>query len=202
MLALVTSLLQHYGYGAVALFMIAEGCGIPLPAETILVTAAAFASRGTLSLWGVIAAGTLGGIMGGSAGYAIGVTGGLPFLRKYGGRMHIGEERLDRARRFFATRGTTAAFLGRFVALLRMVVPMLAGITRMSFTRFSAYNAAGSLVAAGVYGGLGYEFGRDLPALESHLKLASLVVAGGVAIAGVVWWVRQRRAGHGAQPAG
>ena len=202
MLALVTSLLQHYGYGAVALFMIAEGCGVPLPAESILVTAAAFAARGTLSLWGVIAAGTLGGVVGGSAGYAIGVTGGLPFLHKYGGKMHIGEERLERARHFFATRGATAAFLGRFVALLRMVVPMLAGITQMSFPRFSIYNAAGSLVAACVYGGLGYEFGRDLPALEAHMKSASLVVAVVVAIAGGVWWLRERRARRGAQPAG
>ena len=198
MLALVTSLLQHYGYAAVALFMVAEGCGVPLPAETILVTAAAFASRGTLSLGGVIVAGTIGGIVGGSAGYGIGVKGGLPFLRRYGGRMHIGEERLDRARHFFATRGATATFLGRFVALLRMVVPMLAGVARMSFTRFSFYNAAGSAVAATVYGLLGYEFGRDLPALEAHLKLASLALALAAALAAGVWWLRRRRsAAHG-----
>lgn len=194
MLAFVTSLLQHYGYAAVALFMIAEGCGIPLPAETILVTAAAFAARGTLSLWGVIVAGTIGGIVGGSAGYGIGVKGGLPFLRRYGGKMHIGEERLDRARLFFASRGAAAAFLGRFVALLRMVVPMLAGVARMSFTRFSVYNAAGSAVAAAVYGLLGYEFGRDLPALEEHLKLATLALVVIGAVAGGVWWLRRRRA--------
>src|SRR5947209_10737605 len=77
-------LLHRFGYAAVALFMVSEGCGIPLPAETILVTAAAFASRGVLSIWWVGVAGAVGGIVGGSAGYGIRAWGGLALLRRFG----------------------------------------------------------------------------------------------------------------------
>jgi membrane protein DedA with SNARE-associated domain len=166
-------LLRHYGYAAVFLFMVAEGCGIPLPAETMLVSAAAFTSRGTLSLWGVGIAGALGGVVGGTAGYGIGAKGGLPFLRRYGSKVGLGEERLDRARDFFRRRGLWAAFLSRFIAFLRLAIPMLAGVTHMPFARFSAANAVGAVLSALLYCVLGYEFGRDLPALEHHLVLTS-----------------------------
>jgi membrane protein DedA with SNARE-associated domain len=190
MLHHLAGLLSHYGYLAVAAFMVAEGCGIPLPAETMLVTAAAFASRGKLSISGVVLAGALGGIIGGTMGYLIGARGGLPLLRRHGGRMGVDDAKLARAQDFFRRRGGSAAFLGRFVAFLRMIVPILAGVGGMPFGRFSAYNAAGAVVAALMYGMLGYEFGRDLPALEHHLTLATL---GLVALALVVMTVMWRR---------
>ena len=65
----LADLLGTYGYVIVALFLIAEGCGIPFPAETMLVTAAAVASHGTLSIWGIGVAAVIGGVVGGSAGY-------------------------------------------------------------------------------------------------------------------------------------
>ena len=193
MLHFLTTLIDHYGYAAVVLFMVAEGMGIPLPAETMLVTAAAFAGRGQLSIWGVLIAGTMGGIVGGVIGYAIGLKGGLPFIRRYGARFGMDEGRLDRAHAFFRDRGSSATFLGRFIALLRMIVPMLAGVARMPFARFSAYNAAGSLAAALLYGFLGYQFGRDLPSLEHHLKLVSVLALTTGAVGGAcLWWRRAR----------
>ena len=186
----LANLLSHYGYIAVAVFMIAEGCGIPLPAETMLVTAAAYAARGQLSAWGVVLAGGLGGIIGGSLGYLIGARGGLPFLRQYGRWIRVDDAKITRAQAFFRDRGGRAAFLGRFIALLRMIVPMLAGVTHMQLGRFSAYNAAGALVAALGYTFLGYQFGRDLPALEHHLKLATLALSFLALVAAGAVWVR------------
>lgn len=186
MLHHLAHLLNHYGYVAVAAFMIAEGCGIPLPAETMLVTAAAYAARGQLSAWGVMLAGTFGGIAGGSLGYLIGARGGLPLLRKYGGRVRVDDAKIARAQAFFRERGGSAAFLGRFIALLRMIVPMLAGVAHMPLVRFSAYNAAGALVASLGYTFLGYQFGRDLPALEHHLTLVTLGLAVAILVAGIM----------------
>jgi len=183
--------LHHFGYWAVALFMITEGCGIPVPAETMLVTAAAFASHGTLALWKVIVAGAVGGVIGGAAGYWIGAVGGVRFIRRYGGRVGITDARLDRARHFFRARGNGAVVLGRFVAFLRILVPMLAGVTHMPFGRFMLFNAIGSVATAVIYGVLGYEFGRDLHSLEHHLRLATLIALVLVAaVAGVVAWRR------------
>jgi membrane protein DedA with SNARE-associated domain len=189
----LSGLLVRYGYAVVALFMIAEGCGIPFPAETMLVTAAALASRGKLSLWGVGIAGALGGIVGGSAGYVIGAQGGLRLIRRYGARMHVDEPRLLRARKFFERRGLWAAFLCRFVGFLRIVVPMLAGVARMPISRFSAANAAGAIASAVAYCALGYLFGRDLPALEHHLTRVTLVIVALLAVWLVVTRLRARR---------
>ena len=190
MLHHLASLLTQYGYLTVVAFMIGEGCGIPVPAETMLVTAAAFAARGKLSLVGVVLAGAFGGVAGGSLGYLLGSRGGLPFLRRYGNRMGVGDAKLARAQDFFRRRGGSAAFLGRFVAFLRMVVPMLAGVGGMPLGRFSAFNAAGAIGASLAYGLLGYEFGRDLPALQHHLTRVTLGVLAVALVAFLVMWAR------------
>jgi membrane protein DedA with SNARE-associated domain len=189
----LAGLVGRYGYAMVALFMIAEGCGIPFPAETMLITAAATASRGTLSIWGVGIAASLGGIVGGSAGYGIGAKGGMRLLHRYGAKVHIDEDKLARSRAFFEKRGLWAAFFGRFVAFLRIVVPMLAGVGDMSFARFSVANAAGAIASAAAFSALGFYFGRDLPKLEHHLTRVSLVIAALLIVWFVVARVRQKR---------
>ena len=187
----LADLLGSYGYVIVALFLIAEGCGIPFPAETMLVTAAAVASRGALSIWGVAIAGVIGGVIGGMAGYLIGAQGGLRLLRRYGRKVHIDEARLTRSRKFFQRRGLWAVFVCRFIGWVRIIVPMLAGISHMPFARFAAANAAGSIASAAAYSALGYVFGRDLPALEHHLTEATLVGLGLI----VLWFVYTRLRG-------
>ncbi len=77
-------------------------------------------------------------------------------IRRFGPRFGLDQERMGRARAFFRDHGSRGAFLGRFLAFLRIIVPMLAGVTHMPFPRFSAYNAVGSTAAAAVYGCLGY----------------------------------------------
>jgi membrane protein DedA with SNARE-associated domain len=191
-------LIGRFGYLIVTLFLIAEGCGIPVPSATMMVTAAAVAGAGALSIWGVGIAGTIGGVLGGMAGYLIGAQGGLRLIRRYGAKLHMDQQRLTRTRRFFERRGLWAVFVSRFIGVVRIFVPMFAGIARMPFGRFSAANAAGSLGTAVVYCALGYLFGRDLPALEHHITEATLIAAALL----VVWFVYTRvRAGRAAQRA-
>jgi membrane protein DedA with SNARE-associated domain/predicted esterase len=197
----LTGLLAHYGALLVAVAMITEGCGIPVPAETVLVTAAALAARGKLSIWAVAAGGALGGIAGGHAGYVIGAKGGMRLVRRFGAKMRIDEAKLDRARKFFARRGGWAVFFCRFIGWVRIFVPMVAGVTHMPLARFAAANAAGAVVSAAAYAALGWFFGRDLPALEHHLTEATLVVVGLVVLWMVVRRIRARRRGAGSSAA-
>ena len=106
----VAELLGKYGYAVVALFFVAEGCGIPVPSATTLVTAAALASGWALSIWGVGIAGAVGAVVGGMAGDLIGAQGGVRLVRRYGKKLHIDQELLTRARRFFERRGLWAVF--------------------------------------------------------------------------------------------
>jgi membrane protein DedA with SNARE-associated domain len=189
----IADLLGRYGYAIVALFFVAEGCGIPAPAVTTMVIASALASRGTMSIWGVGVAGLVGGALGGMAGYVIGAQGGTRLLRKYGRKLHVDEQRLARAHRFFERRGLWAVFICRFIGFVRIVVPMFAGIAHMPLAKFSVANAAGAIVAAATYCTLGYVFGRDLPALEGHIAAATLVGVGLVVVWLVYTLVRSRR---------
>jgi len=183
----LTDLIARYGSFLVALAFILEGCGIPAPSATTLVTAAALAATGKLSIWAVAAGAAVGGIVGGSAGYFIGARGGMRLVRRFGKRMHIDDEKLGQARKFFAQRGAWAVFLSRFVGVVRMFMPMVAGVAHMPVARFSVANAAGSVGTAAGYAALGWFFGRDLPALQHHVTEATLA-----AVALVVAWMVMR----------
>ncbi len=166
-------------YGAAIIFLVAlvEGIGVPLPAETVLVSGAAFSAAGRLEIGWVVAAAVLGGALGSAIGYWIGLRGGEPFVRRFGARLRLGTEVLPRTRAFFDRYGPAAIVGCRFVAVLRSYVGLMAGVAHMPFRRFMAYNALGAVVWAGVFSGLGYGFGRTLPRVERGTAAAMLTVA-------------------------
>jgi membrane protein DedA with SNARE-associated domain len=159
-----------------------ESLGVPLPGEIALVTAAAYASSGHISIAIVIALAALGAIVGGVLGYWIGIKGGLPLVTRYGGYIGVRKSHVDRAHAFFERNGSKTILFGRFVAILRTWAAIVAGAAAMSFTKFFTYNTIGSIVWAIVFGLLGFYFGRDLPLLEKYISRVSF----GVLIVGVV----------------
>jgi membrane protein DedA with SNARE-associated domain len=159
-------LVATYGYLMVFLIVMAESAGIPLPGETSLLVAGAFAATGGLWLPGVIAAAALGAILGDTGGYWVGRTSGLRLLRKHGRLLRFDEQKLARAEEFFSRHGEKTVFLGRFVPVGRIFSAVLAGIGHMRYRRFLLWNAAGGVVWATLMGTLGYLFGRQLPLIE------------------------------------
>jgi membrane protein DedA with SNARE-associated domain/membrane-associated phospholipid phosphatase len=197
MLDVVSQWVAHYGYALVAVFLLVEGMGVPIPGETALVTAAAIAGRGTMSIVGVIIAGCIGTIAGGQAGYWIGLRGGTRVVAKYGRWFRLNDARLDRTHRFFAQHGGKTVLLGRFVAFLRSFVGIFAGVSEMPARTFATYNALGGAVWVATFSLLGYLFGRNLPRLVHYLGRVSLLLAILIAVvAGVVllwrWFERNR----------
>jgi membrane protein DedA with SNARE-associated domain len=172
----IQRLLETYGYLAVMLLVGLESLGIPLPGETALLTASAYAAAGHLSIAGVIAAAAVGAVLGDAGAYWIGRTGGLALVRRYGRLLRVDDAKLERAQKFFRRHGGKTVFFGRFVSLLRMLAALLAGVTRMPYGRFSLYNATGGLCWALLVGSLGYAFGRQLPQLEHAVGQAGVLV--------------------------
>jgi membrane protein DedA with SNARE-associated domain len=193
MLHLLTHLVEQYGYIAVVILVTVEGFGVPLPGETAVVTAAAFAANGSLSAMGVALAATIGTVLGGSGGYWIGRSGGRSLLTRYGHYVGLTDEKLTQAEQHFVHHGMKTVFFARFVALLRIVGGVLAGVSHMPFGRFSVMNLAGGALWAVTFTALGYLFGENIHLLERRLGLVSalLAIAAVVAI-GVI--VRRRRA--------
>ena len=183
----VTRLVESYGYAVVFLFVAIESLGIPLPGETVLVTAAALAALGHLSIWWVIAIAATGGIVGDATGYWIGRLGGLALLRRYGRVIHFDEDKLEKVHRFFSRHGSKAVFFGRFIALLRTWAALLAGTAQMPYRIFTLYNVLGGITWATLFGTLGYVFGRSLPLLEHYIGQASLAVVLLIALVVALW---------------
>jgi membrane protein DedA with SNARE-associated domain/membrane-associated phospholipid phosphatase len=201
MLDFLQRLLATYGYEVVAFVILAEGAGIPLPGETILLLAGAWAGAGNLDLRGVILAAALGAIAGDNLGYAIGRKGGRALLERYGHLFRLGPGYLQRAEEFYARHGTKTVFLARFVAILRTFSSLLAGANRMPYPRFVVWNAAGGALWAVVIGVLGSVFGSQWQRLAHWIGRAGLVLV--LVVAGILLFMTLRRrlaASGGAAP--
>lgn len=188
-------LIAQYGYAVVGLSVAGESLGLPLPGETVLLTAAAFAGRGHLSIAGVIVASAAGIICGGSGGYWVGHTAGQKVVVRYGRWAGLTPERLDRTREFFVRYGARAVMVGRFLPIVRTLASIVAGISDMPFPRFFIYNAIAGIVWSVLFGLLGFEFARDLSRIEDFTGEAGIValIVLGIALVGFLIWRHFRR---------
>ena len=204
--ATITGLLESYGYVFLFVLVGLESLGVPLPGETALVTAAAYAALGHLNIYAVVVTAAIAAIVGDNGGYWIGRRGGLALVRRWGRVLHINESHLERAHDFFQRHGGKTVFIGRFVALLRTWAAVLAGAANMRYGIFLVYNALGGVLWAVLFGVLGYVFGRNLPRLEQSIGQASLAVALLIALiialAIGMRWFRDNASGIAAHTAG
>jgi membrane protein DedA with SNARE-associated domain len=169
-------LVSAHGYWVVALIVGLESMGLPLPGETVLVLAAIYAAtEPSFNIWVVIAVAAFGAIVGDNAGYWLGLRYGYALLLRHGKRIGMFEARIKIGQYLFLKHGAKVVFLGRFVALLRILAAFLAGVNRMPWQTFLIANATGAVIWAAVFGIGGYSFGKLL--LQLHHALAPIVFA-------------------------
>jgi membrane protein DedA with SNARE-associated domain len=188
------ALLATYGYLAVFVFVGVESIGIPVPGETMLVTAAIYAgTTGRLSIFWVIVASSAGAIIGDNIGYVIGRTGGYRLLKRYGRYIRLEENRLRLGQYLFRRHGPKVVFFGRFISVLRIFAAFLAGVNHMHWRQFLIFNALGGIIWSTIYGMAAYLFGQQLVRLSGEVDLA-LAVIGIVIIIGAIVFLRRNEA--------
>jgi membrane protein DedA with SNARE-associated domain len=158
-----------------------ESLGVPLPGEIVLVSAALLSSRHALAVnpIGVGIAAVIGAVLGDSTGYAIGRRLGLPLFDRLGRRFpnHFGPGHVMFAERLFERWGARAVFLGRFIALLRILAGPLAGALKMRYPRFLMANVAGGICWAGGTTALVYYAGVAAERWLTRFSWIALVAA-------------------------
>jgi membrane protein DedA with SNARE-associated domain len=180
-----------YGYLAVLLFVGIESIGIPLPGETMLITAAIYAgATHRLSIGLVIAAAAVGAIVGDNIGYALGHWGGYRLLVRYGRYVSLDQAKVKVGRYVFLRYGAVVVFFGRFVSILRTYAAFLAGTTRMPWVRFLAANAAGGIAWSALYGTGAYWLGNQVEQLS---RPVAIVFGVGAALAILLFLLVVRR---------
>lgn len=179
----MTHLIDTYGYWAVAILVLSESLGIPLPGETAVIVAGAYAGHShKLSAWVIFLVAAASAVLGGNIGYFLGQWGGYRLVRRWGHKVRLDAKKLRITRYLFDTYGPMVVFLGRFVSILRTYAAFLAGTSRMRYVRFTIANTAGGIVWAAVYTSLSYLAGNTLRRISGTLDVA----LAGVAVAVVV----------------
>jgi membrane protein DedA with SNARE-associated domain len=171
-------LIATHGYWAIALIVGLESMGLPMPGETILVLAAIYAAADpALNIWFVIAAATLGSIIGDNTGYWIGKHYAYRLLVRYGKHIGMSVARIKVGQYLFRQHGGKVVFFGRFVALLRILAAFLAGMNNMPWRAFLIANAAGAVLWANAFGLGGFLFGKILLQLHHAIAIPVFVAA-------------------------
>jgi membrane protein DedA with SNARE-associated domain len=208
----VTAAVGDYGLYAVFGLMLVDAV-LPAASELVMVyggalAAGAFAGHG-VTLFGhtldeglpaylaIALAGTVGYTLGSIIGWAIGLYGGRPYLERHGRWLHLDEQKLDRAERWFERWEDWAVFLGRLTPVVRSFVSVPAGVMEVPFVRYTVLTFLGSAIWCFGFAGAGYVAGENWEDIHHAFRYLDYVVAAAV-VGGVGWlvlrYVRKRRA--------
>ncbi|SDB93074.1 membrane protein DedA, SNARE-associated domain [Raineyella antarctica] len=141
-------------YLVIGLLVAIESVGVPVPGETALITGAVMSTHAALhvsAVWVFVAAFS-GAVLGDSFGYSVGRRYGPALLVRLGRRFprHVSADRVAYAEYLFEHYGMGTVFVGRFIALLRMLAGPLAGMLHLTYPRFLLANASGAACWAGI----------------------------------------------------
>lgn len=166
--------------------------GLVLPGELVVFVGGALAATGRVDVWVLVALVAVAAVAGDSVGYEIGRLLGPRMRRSRLGRL-VGDARWDRAEAAMSRGGWWTVALGRWVGLLRALVPAVAGAARMPYRRFLVANAVGGTLWAVAVVLLGYSAGAAWQQAQGRLLVATLAGGGVLATVVGVQVVRARR---------
>ena len=198
LLELLRGYFVEYGYWTVAVVLLLENAGIPLPGETTLLFAAFLAfSEHRLTLWGIIVVGVIACTIGDNLGYWIGHHGGRRLIEQQRRIFRISEEHLQRGERFFYRYGSFTVFFARFIFGMRIIAGPLAGVLKMPWRKFLLFNFLGALLWVSSVASLGYFFGSRWEWLMNELEETEIALAVLLVMVALIlkWHARKKTSG-------
>ena len=193
MSSLIIQLISSGGIIAIFVTMAAESAGIPISSEIVVPLGGALAAQGTLPFVAVVAAATVGNLVGSLVAFLL--------IKRYGRRLILGPGRrvglnaghLRLAERFFGRFGSLAVFIGRLLPVVRTYISFPAGLSDMGVMRFSVLTLLGSIPWNLGLAYAGFRLGRDYKAIEQAIGVFTIPIAILVVILLVVAYLFGRR---------
>jgi membrane protein DedA with SNARE-associated domain len=182
----IAALVQDHGYWVLALVVMLENAGLPVPGETALLAAGYLSCPEGglhLHLWVVVLVAFVAAVIGDNLGFLLGRRIARPRLQAGKRFLFLTPERMRIAERYFEKYGSLTIFFARFITGLRVVAGPAAGAAGMPWVRFLVANSAGALCWAiaialvGHYAGKAWESVRDRMGNGAWIVLAVLVAA-------------------------
>ena len=172
--------LGHWGFIIVFLVVLLE-CqaliGLFIPGESLVLASGFMAAQEVFEVNDLVVVVAAGAIVGDTLSFELGRRLGRDWLLRAGRRMGITAERLDRVEAFFPRHGGKAVFMSHFLHMGRVLMPFLAGASRMGYRRFLIFNGTGCIVWAAVFVLLGYYAGASWRLIEEWMGRVGLILA-------------------------
>lgn len=172
----VTFLMTNFGYFGMFLGMVLEAVIIIIPSEVILATGGILAGRGIFSFWMAFLVGLLGSVFCAIIIYLIGYFGGRSFVKKYGKLFFMKEEDIEKCDIWFEKYGPLAAFLARNFPIVRTLISLPMGISKVNFPRFVLFTTLGSIPWTFAFVYVGYALGNNWIVLNNFVKKLKLPI--------------------------
>ncbi|HYG95720.1 MAG TPA: DedA family protein [Solirubrobacterales bacterium] len=193
-----TDFISSTGVLAVFVLMTLESACLPVPSEAIMLFAGASVAAGDLTLFGVVAAGVLGNLVGSWIAYAVGYYGRIDLLEK-NRFIHLPPKYLKWADDWFARYGDATVFFSRMLPIIRTFISLPAGVAKMPFWRFTVLTTIGCIPWVLMLALIGKSVGENWEEWRDHLHyLDYLVLLAAVVIGG--WLLVRRRRPPGEAP--
>jgi membrane protein DedA with SNARE-associated domain len=172
--------ITEYGYGGLFVLLLLGVVGLPIPDEIILLFSGYLIYKGKFSFITASLVAFSGSVCGISISYTLGRTLGLFLLCKYGPKIHITQERLNKAHAWFERVGRWGLLFGYFVPGFRHIMAYLSGTTKLQVWEFALFAYSGailwtlSFIITGIL--LGDKWEKASEEIHRHLVTFSLVV--------------------------
>lgn len=176
MLTNILALINLYGYKAIFILITIENIFPPIPCEIILTFGGFLTTISSLQPYGVIIVATLASYLGAVILYFMGYLIKVDRLKEILMRCHFKENDFERAIKWFENYNSLAVFLGRLVPIIRSIISIPAGITKMNFFSFSIFTLIGTLIWNSILVSIGIMLGNNWILISKYLKQYALVI--------------------------
>lgn len=179
--------MNQFGYIGIMLLIAIENIFPPIPSEVILTFGGFLTTYTEMKVWGVVIAATIGAVLGALVLYGVGrffpperIEGWLD--GRLGQILHFKREDVERSAKWFTNKGKITVFVCRFVPIVRSLISIPAGMTKMPMGIFLLYTTAGTflwntvLVHLGVFAGESWERIADYVDVYAHATLIVLII--------------------------
>ena len=189
---LATDFISSAGYPAVFVLMALESACLPVPSEAIMLFAGFAVSKGELTLFGIVAAGVLGNLVGSWIGYAIGYYGRTDLLERHK-VFHVNPEWLRKTEGWFERYGDATVFFSRMLPIIRTFISLPAGVARMPFWRFTVLTTLGCIPWVFTLVFIGKQAGDNWENWKEHLHYIDYAVIAAILLGAIWLFLRYRK---------